>query len=90
MTKSREQKRDFHWRNGAIIGRDVVFSYLCPKKSLCSENGALVLEKGSGFSNPYRHLKSCLTGGDEQALLSIYKTAAKESWSQEHLLRPPT
>ncbi len=79
IAKSGEQKRGVHGRTGATIRQDVVFIlYDCPLKAPCSANGAFAFEKLYMFSNQYRHLKYCLTGGDEHALLSIYKAAMKE------------
>lgn len=67
-------------RTGAAVRRNVMFLvYKCPKDSLCTENGEVFFEKGKGYSNPYRHLKSCVAGGDEQHLLDLYNAAVQET-----------
>lgn len=39
-------------------------AFECPNKELCKNGGIVVFEKGSGFSNIFRHLRVCLASGD--------------------------
>lgn len=44
----------------------------CPREAECTLVGQVVFAKGSGFSNPYRHLISCVSDGDEDHLMRMY------------------
>ncbi len=69
MQKEREKRKDVYGRTGVVVRRNVTFLvYKCPKGPACTERGEISFEKGKGFSNPYSHLKSCVSGGDEKAL----------------------
>ncbi len=83
MEEEGEKKKNCYGRNGGVARQDVVFHvYKCPKGNLCVETGKDFFQKGKGFSNPYRHLKACLAGGDEQHLISMDTTvvARKQAW----------
>ncbi len=70
-------------------GRRFSISMAAVKSPFAVKIEPMHLKKGSGFFNPYRHLKSCLAEGDEQALVSIYKAAGKENLVTGNLPRPP-
>ncbi len=44
--------------------------YVCPKESLCTEKGELLIRK--------RYLKTCLEEGDETYLHDLFKAAVQE------------
>eukprot|EP00171_Calliarthron_tuberculosum_P001491 IDg1491t1 len=76
MSKQPDIKKNVSSRSGANVRRDVTYSvYNCPKGTGCKYEGRVLFEKGSGYTNPYRHLRTCLSAGDEKHLLIVYRDA---------------
>lgn len=46
--------------------------FACPMNDKCRAGGEIVFPRGMGYSNPYKHLKSCLSDGDESHLMNVY------------------
>lgn len=53
--------------------------FRCPNPNCKEPNREIQCQKGKGFYNPYRHLKACLTEGDETLLQSMYETRLKQN-----------
>ncbi len=53
--------------------------YACPKADLCKDGGKYALEKGSGYTNPFRHLKPCLVNDNIHNLHKLYKASLSEA-----------
>ncbi len=69
MQKDREERKDVYGRTGVVVRRNVTFLvYKRPKGPACTERGEVSFEKGKGFSNPYRHLKSCVLCSQSRAM----------------------
>ncbi len=50
--------------------------YCCPRGDLYKpklRGGNVIFAEGSGYSNPCKHLRSCLANEDENELLKIYQ-----------------
>ena len=70
-------------RADPTVTRSVTFLvYSCPKEENRKDGAQYCFEKGAGFFNPYRHLRSCLAGGDTEKLYSLYHDALKEIQSR--------
>ena len=75
MSKEPELLRDVKSKTGVVLRTRVAHCvYSCPKKEDCKTGGKFIFEKGTGFTNPYKQLKSCLSHGDESHLLNAYYT----------------
>lgn len=72
-------------REGPLIYRDVKsrkrgltrkaaphLTLKVPRSDSCRNNIEIVFEKGTGFTIPYKHLKYCLSSGDESHLLQTF------------------
>ncbi len=71
MTPSGEEARVIRARDGSSVRRTFLV-YSCPRQEQCTEKGLFCFEKGTGFTNPYNHLKTCISGGDESHLSSVH------------------
>ncbi len=71
MTPSGEDARAIRARDSSSVRRTVLV-HSCPRKEHCTENGQFCFQKGSGFTNPYNHLKTCISGGDESHIRSVF------------------
>lgn len=82
MTEQQNLAKDIQSCN-EIIRQNVVHSvFSCPKGNNCKDKGRFTFEKGSGFTNTYRHLITCIQGGDESLLLQIYYNTLAENRSR--------
>lgn len=63
--------RDVTGRTGANIRENVrLIVFACLMGDRCKIPGSeVVAEKNSGYTNLYKHLKTCLSGGDEKHLV---------------------
>eukprot|EP00171_Calliarthron_tuberculosum_P000144 IDg144t1 len=76
MKQKADVIRDVDGRVGAVTRNNVPHIVLaCPFGERCKVGGEVVTEKGTGYTNPYKHLKSCVSGGDEKHLLELYNVA---------------
>ena len=48
--------------------------YTCPSNKCKNELNQVRFLKGSGYTNPYNHLKTCLCNGNVDALIDLYNT----------------
>eukprot|EP00171_Calliarthron_tuberculosum_P012024 IDg12024t1 len=79
MTAKADVTRDVDGRSGSIARKHVphlVFS--CPYGNRCRSGGDVVFEKGTGFTNPYKHLRSCISDGDDEHLTKLYFDALQQ------------
>lgn len=75
MKTSGEQQR-------AITAKENVpfFVFICPKRNLCSDSSAeVIFQKNYGYSNPYKNIKSCLAGSNQDALIYMYYAVIREN-----------
>ena len=55
--------------------------YLCPRGERCtvkSKGSKVIFAEGTGFTNPYKHLRSCLADGKEEKLHRMYCEEVQE------------
>ena len=58
--------------------RNVTYSvFSCPLGKNSKKSGKDVFEKGSGWTNPYRHIASCLSDNDIEHLHELYDKELK-------------
>ena len=60
--------------------RHLVYCY--PRGDLCKaklSGSKIIFAEGSGYSNPYKHLRSCLANDYENALLKIYQKGFEQN-----------
>ncbi len=55
------------------------YCFCMPKKWVLQERGEVILERGPGFTNPYKHLKTCVSDGDEMHLSSLFERVSSEN-----------
>ena len=80
MKKKGEEQRDVASRGGMKARKAVTFCIMeCPRGNICKNGGIFAFEKGTGFSKPFNHLKSCLASGDIDKLKEIYNMTMKEN-----------
>lgn len=76
MEQKSDVIRDVCSRNGAVMRTNVPhIVFACPFGERCKVGGEVLTEKGTGYTNLYKHLKSCVSGGDENHLLELYNVA---------------
>lgn len=73
MTKEAEIIKDVPSRSGCFSQNVVHLVFCCPKVTHCKDQLTVTLEKGSVYTKPVGHLKSCISRGDEKHLLQVYK-----------------
>eukprot|EP00171_Calliarthron_tuberculosum_P005080 IDg5080t1 len=79
MKQDPDIKKDIQSARG-LTRKDVVHHvFVCPRGGLCKSGGRVVSEKGAGFSNPYKHLKSCISDGDIDHLMEVFERQRAES-----------
>ena len=79
MEKIGEENRDVPSRNDPEIRiRKTYNIFKCPKGEFCSSGGQFKFPKGSGYTNPLNHLRSCLANGNHTNLMEIYEQKKKE------------
>ena len=73
LTKHRPDiLRDVIRNHGQNIRRAVPFiSFECPKKDVCTIGGLITAEKGRVYTNPFKHLLSCVANGNESELYDL-------------------
>eukprot|EP00171_Calliarthron_tuberculosum_P002931 IDg2931t1 len=52
--------------------------YACPRGDQCRSGGTVMFEKGSGYSNPFKHLRTCVSDGDDSRLFEIFYSRRNE------------
>ena len=51
---------------------------MCPRKELYLAGGKRIFEKGYSFSSPYKHLKRCLSEGNEEHFIKLFRQSCDE------------
>ena len=83
MVKEGESVKTISSRADPTVTRSETFLvYSCPKGEKCKDGGQYCFQKGAGFFNPFRHLKSCLARGETEKLYSLYHNALKQIQSR--------
>jgi len=79
MKQADDVVRDVPNKKGGSKRRNVTCCvYICPLKDNCKKTGKVVFEKGSGWTNPFRHLLSCVSDNNVDDLHQLYKTTKKD------------
>lgn len=79
MVQIPDIKKDIQSARG-FTRKDVVHHvFVCPRGRLCKSGGRIVAEKGAGFSNPYKHLKTCVSDGDIKHLMDAFEQKRAET-----------
>lgn len=73
----REEHRSV-WSRKGQRKEQTFLVYECPKGQRCVEGGQYYFPKGFGYSNPFKHLKTCIADGSETHLFEVYKLALQE------------
>lgn len=60
---------------GTIRKNVLYYVFECPGVEKCTNSGRVVFEKGSGYSNPYKHIRGCLYEGDERSMFCDFQRA---------------
>jgi len=67
LTKKEEITKDVASRKGNETRKGVTYNvYSCPRKEHCTAKGTIEIEKGTGMTNGFRHLKTCIASGMSQ------------------------
>eukprot|EP00171_Calliarthron_tuberculosum_P003890 IDg3890t1 len=72
MVQKPDITRDVTSSRRASRNNAVFHVFECPRGDLCRSGGSIVFEKGTGFSNPFKHLRTCLADGDQQELIRLF------------------
>ncbi len=79
MKKNPDILRDVQTRIGGRVRKNVQhLVFACPLRDKCKSSGTLSFEKGTGFTNPFKHLVACVSDGDENHLYKMYEKALAE------------
>ena len=78
MTQKADVVRDVRSARGAIRKNVRHFTFTCPRGDVCKSGGTVVFEKSTGFSNPFKHLRSCLADGDGEQLIALFSQRRDE------------
>ena len=81
MTQKQDIRKDVTTARGNIRENVVHHVFKCPRGDLCKTTGSVSFEKGTGFTNPYKHLKTCLADGDENELIELFHRRRAEKSS---------
>jgi len=74
LTKKEEITKDVTSRKGNETRKGVTYCvYSCPRKEHCTAKGSIEIEKGTGLTNGFMHLKTCIASGSEKLLLEKYE-----------------
>lgn len=96
MVNRGQVERDVRSGKSSVVRKNVVhWKYECPRGDECRNKGVVMFEKGTGFTNPYKHLKYCVSDGDEGHLHELYerKRIEQRNYGDKHwksMLIPPT
>lgn len=67
--------KDVRTVNGFVRKNVLHCVFECPRKEECKNGPAIASEKGSGYSVRFRHLRSCLSNGNEADLYTKLEAA---------------
>ncbi len=80
MRKEGVERREVSTRKGGLNRSNIIFFiFSCPKGGLFEDGGFIPFENGTGYSNPHRHLKTCLSNGNREHLNLLYQKAVLEA-----------
>eukprot|EP00171_Calliarthron_tuberculosum_P023569 IDg23569t1 len=74
MTQRPDIERDVRSSRGTIRRNVLHCVFECPRGEQCKVGGQVVFEKNTGFTNPFKHLKSCVSDGDESHLFELFRS----------------
>lgn len=76
MAKEADITKDVPSRSGRVRRNVVHLVFSCKGQDI------ITIEKGSGYTNPYRHMKSCISRGDNKHVLHVSQDGLSEMSSR--------
>jgi len=88
LMKKTGQEETILPNSSSSTANKVCYIYSCPRGELCTTGGSFKFKKGSGFSNPFSHLRSCVAGGSKTKLIEMYYASKADPSACSGIFQP--